>query len=64
MPVISAERIQQRYDAILDAAKQVFTRQGYEGTSIAAVAKVAGVSDGLIYRYFANKRDLLDQALF
>ena len=63
MPVISAERMQQRYDGILDAAKTVFAREGYEGASIAAVAKAAGVSDGLIYRYFANKRDLLDRVL-
>ena len=63
MPRISAQRQQDRYDAILDAAQSVFADCGYEAASISQIARLAGVSDGLIYRYFDNKRDLLIQVL-
>lgn len=63
MPVISAKRMQDRRDSILDAARAAFARGGFEGTSIADIARAAGVSDGLVYRYFASKRDLLNAVL-
>jgi TetR/AcrR family transcriptional regulator, fatty acid metabolism regulator protein len=59
MPAISAEQMQDRYDAILDAAKRAFAERGYEGASIAEIARIAQISDGLAYRYFRSKRDLL-----
>jgi TetR/AcrR family fatty acid metabolism transcriptional regulator len=59
MPLISPERMQDRYDTILDAAKQAFAEKGFEGASIADIARIADISDGLVYRYFRNKRDLL-----
>lgn len=63
MPVISAERMQGRIDAIIEAATAVFGAKGYEAASIAEIARRAEVSDGLIYRYFSNKRDLLYRVL-
>jgi AcrR family transcriptional regulator len=63
MPVISAKRMQDRADSILRAAKTVFSEKGYEGSSIADIARAADVSDGLVYRYFRNKRDLLYHVL-
>lgn len=59
MPLISPERMQDRYDTILDAAKRAFAEKGFEGASIADIARIADISDGLVYRYFRNKRDLL-----
>ena len=59
MPAISALRRQARYDTILAAAQTAFAGQGYEAVSIAQIAKAAGVSDGLVYHYFRDKRDLL-----
>lgn len=44
---------------ILAAARRVLAEKGYENTLIADIARSAGVVDGTIYRYFANKRDLL-----
>jgi TetR/AcrR family fatty acid metabolism transcriptional regulator len=55
--------MQDRTDAILDAAKSVFAESGFAGASIADIARRAGVSDGLVYRYFENKRDLLFHVL-
>ncbi len=63
MPAITAERSQQRYKLILDAATEVFAEHGFEGSSIVDVASRAGVSEGLIYKYFRDKRDLLAQVL-
>ena len=59
LPIISAERRRSRSDAILDAARQAFAEHGFENVSIAQIAKRAGVSDGLVYHYFRDKRDLL-----
>ncbi len=63
MPAISPQRMQDRYDAILDAAKGAFAEKGFEGTSIADIARTAQISDGLVYRYFRNKRELLYEVL-
>lgn len=63
MPAIKPERMQDRYEQILMAAREVFTQKGFEDASIAEIARAARVSDGLIYRYFENKRDLLYHVL-
>jgi len=63
MPVISPQRMRDRYDAILAAATRVFADKGYSAASITEIARAADVSDGLIYKYFSNKRDLLEQVL-
>ena len=63
MPAISPRRMQDRYDAILDAAKGIFADKGFDGTSIADIARAARISDGLVYRYFRNKRELLYEVL-
>lgn len=63
MPVISAKRQQDRSDSILDAAQRVFVERGFQAASIAEIARAANISDGLIYRYYDNKRALLDAVL-
>lgn len=63
VPVISAARRQSRHDTILDAASQAFAEKGFADTSVAEIARAAGVSDGLVYRYFRDKRDLLFHVL-
>jgi AcrR family transcriptional regulator len=63
MPAISPQRMQDRYDAIVEAAKSAFSEKGYEATSIADIARTAQISDGLVYRYFRNKRELLYEVL-
>ena len=63
MPRLDAAKRQDRFDTILDAAEQVLVRVGYAEASVGEVARLAGISDGLIYRYFEGKRDLRDQVL-
>ncbi len=45
---------------ILDAAEQVFQRQGVSRTSLSHIATEAGVTRGAIYWHFKNKVDLYD----
>lgn len=48
-----------RQAAILDAARNLFSRQGYHKTTMPEIAKAAGSSVGLIYYHFASKGDIL-----
>jgi len=52
-----------RLDDIADAAFRVFTRDGYRQAQIADIAKEAGVSTGLVYRYVESKEALYYLAL-
>jgi len=52
---------QESMQKIMDAAFLLIARQGYESTSIAQIAKKAGVSKGLMYNYFTSKEDLLEK---
>lgn len=47
-----------RKDAILHAAIALFAKKGYNATSTSAVAKKAGVAEGLIFHHFKNKRSI------
>jgi TetR/AcrR family fatty acid metabolism transcriptional regulator len=48
-----------RRSQILDAAAAVFAEKGFHRSTIKDVAKAAGVADGTIYNYFANKDALI-----
>ncbi len=50
-----------KYHQILEAAVKVFARQGFHQSTVAEIAKEAGVADGTIYLYFKNKDDILVQ---
>ena len=52
-----------RRQEILKAALDLFCEKGYEGASIADLARRLGISQGLCYRYFPSKRALLDCAV-
>jgi len=49
--------------AILDAAKQMFPRLGFEGTSMDAIAASAGVSKLTVYSHFRDKETLFVEAI-
>ena len=44
---------------LADAAGDLFLEQGYESTSIAEIARRAGVSRSSFFNYFANKAEIL-----
>jgi AcrR family transcriptional regulator len=48
----------QRRQALVDAALAVFSRGSYRGTTTAEIARRAGVSEPILYRHFASKREL------
>src|SRR5580704_11197216 len=52
----------QRREQLIDAALSVIVSQGYEGVSIEAIARTAGVTRPVIYDHFQNLGRLL-QAL-
>lgn len=49
---------EEKRDAILEAASELFLAQGLQGTSMDAVALKAGVSKQTVYSHFANKEEL------
>ncbi|MDT8446617.1 MAG: helix-turn-helix domain-containing protein [bacterium] len=54
---------QSSIEAILNAAVDLFGRQGYQATSMAAIAERAGISKGLAYHYFPAKLSILASLL-
>lgn len=50
-------------EAILTAAQEIFAEKGLRDATITEIAKKAGVVDSIIYHYFKNKEDLLYWAL-
>jgi AcrR family transcriptional regulator len=48
---------------LLDAAAEVFCERGYEGTTVAEVARRAGLTTGAIYANFRDKAELLLQTI-
>jgi len=55
---VSDEDKSQRRDEIMAAAKEVFARKGFHATTIADIAKQAGLAYGSIYWYFDSKDEL------
>lgn len=51
----------EKYHIILDAAIKVFAEHGFFQSTVAQIARKAGVADGTIYLYFENKEDILLQ---
>ena len=47
-----------RRDDILKASLHLFAKKGFHGTSMRDIAREANITEGLIYHYFAGKRDL------
>ena len=46
--------------AVLQAASAAFGREGFEATSAAAIARDAGVSEGIVFHYFGSKHGVLE----
>jgi AcrR family transcriptional regulator len=50
------ERQWVRRGELLQAARGVFERDGYHGTTVSAIVQAAGLSQGAFYLYFADKK--------
>jgi Bacterial regulatory proteins, tetR family len=47
----------ERRHHLVETAIRVFSEGSYPGTTTAEIAKAAGVSEPILYRHFASKRD-------
>jgi AcrR family transcriptional regulator len=47
-----------RREEILQASLHLFAEKGFHGTSMRDIARSADITEGLIYHYFENKRNL------
>lgn len=53
------ERSIEKKNKIIQAGYELFSQVGYYGTNTVEIAKRAGVSTGLVYGYFQDKRDIM-----
>jgi AcrR family transcriptional regulator len=53
----------ERRRAIIDAAIELFSRRGFRGTGMAAVAELAGVTAPAVVHHFGTKEKLLEAVL-
>ena len=58
-PKGNREATEARRKAIIDAAFDVFGSYGYNGSSLAQVAEIVGITDAAIVHHFGSKRELM-----
>jgi AcrR family transcriptional regulator len=63
MPKVVPQYKEQARQRIIDGALKVFVEKGYDGATMESIAKCLGVSEGAIYLYFKNKRELFKAIL-
>lgn len=56
---LSQKRAVQTRQKIIEAGFRVIAERGYHNVTVDEIAKEAGVSTGIAYRYFKNKKDIL-----
>src|SRR4051812_19576278 len=47
-----------RRERLLTAATELFSHQGFEGTTTRQIAHAAGVSEAIVFRHFRSKEDM------
>jgi AcrR family transcriptional regulator len=55
--------VEQRRDAVLDAAASLFAAGGRSGVSVAAIAELAGTQKPSVYRLYPSKEQLYEAAV-
>ena len=50
-----------KFDQVLEGARRVFMRDGFEGASVDEIAREAQVSKATLYSYFPDKRLLFSE---
>jgi TetR/AcrR family transcriptional regulator, mexJK operon transcriptional repressor len=54
------QRMAEKREAILEAARPIFLREGWSGASLERVAAESGISKMTIYRHFRSKEELFE----
>lgn len=54
---------EERRQHIIQAAMEVFGREGYHRSKIGDIAKVAGIGKSTVYEYFHSKKDLFEEMI-
>jgi AcrR family transcriptional regulator len=62
-PTRAERKKQELRREIIDAAFDCFAEQGYHATGIADIAAKLGIGHGTFYRYFENKRDIVEHVI-
>ncbi len=57
-PDFRQDRARRSYQALLDAAEELFATHGYDAVGTPEIAQKAGVSVGTFYRYFEDKHEV------
>jgi AcrR family transcriptional regulator len=52
---------QETKEKIIDTAINLFSREGYPGTSIRDITNTVGIKESSLYHHFASKQDIIDQ---
>jgi len=60
---IRQEQAARRRTLLLNAALQLFSERGYRDTSVRDLTRAAGVTEAVLYHYFAGKNDILAAVL-
>src|SRR5690606_14944113 len=58
-PAPVSSRAEAQRSRILNAAQQCFIEHGFHAAGMALISAAAGMSPGLIYRYFENKNAII-----
>lgn len=53
----------EKKNKIIDTAFLLFCEKGYYNTNTAEIAKVAGVSTGIVYNYFTDKKEIFLESI-
>jgi AcrR family transcriptional regulator len=59
MKSLREEHAQATRNAIISAAREMFTSKGYDASSIDEIAAAARVTSGALYHHFRNKREIM-----
>lgn len=57
------QRSIEKRNKIIDAGYRLFCEKGYHNTNTAEIARLAGVSTGIVYNYFKDKKDIFLYAI-
>lgn len=65
-PPVASRRDEARalfHNAIVDAAEEIFSQQGFHGTRIQDIAERARIAVGTVYNHFGQKEDVLRELI-